>query len=584
MRIRDSLTITWMGNGDARRRETKLAARIPASNPVRFAMVVGLIGLLVTASISWTALVLDRHNEQRLVEVQTRQAAAVISSTILDISDPLSTALQIAEATGGDPQKFGQSMSPYVGTDGLFVSASLWRGDGPSLRAIASIGSSPELPPASTTAHAFIARAQHSPTFVVTDIRVDGLQRIGYAIGDPKNPTYAVYAERAIPANREVPAEKNSAFADLNYATYLGSTTEASDLATTDLPPSQLPLRGDTATEVIPFGDTTLILVAAGRGHLGGALGADLPWILLGGGAVLTFAAGLATEQLVRRRREAEQNARTISGLYEELDGLYGEQRSIAETLQRALLPQTNPDIPSLEIASRYVAGAVGVDIGGDWYSSIAIDERHFAFVVGDVSGRGIGAATVMARLRFTIRAYLLEGHPPDVVLEMCSRQFDIGSDGHFATVLIGVGDLVSREITLANAGHLNPLFVSETQSEYVTTDVGLPLGCGPCAYEATSTYLSPGWAVLAFTDGLIERRGESIDIGFERLARLAMGPHRTLDDLVSDLVSQMNHGGGEDDIAVLAFRWSDLGEPSVAPSISIGVQISADGSDAERR
>ena len=529
----------------------------PASNPGRFAIVVGLVGLLVTASVSWTALVLDRHDEQRLLEVQTRQAGAVIASTILDISAPLSTALDIAEATGGEPQKFDHVMSSSVGPSRLFVSASLWRGNGPSMEPIASIGSSPELVPTSAKAHAFVTLARHSTTFVVTDIRAEGRQRIGYAVGDPEDPTYVVSAERAIPANREVPAESNSAFADLNYATYLGPTTRASDLATTDLPPAQLPLVGHTSSEVIPFGDTTITLVATARGQLSGAFGADLPWILFLGGVVLTIATAVATEQLVRRRREAEHNALTISGLYEKLDTLYGEQRSIAETLQRALLPQTNPEIPNLEIASRYVAGVDGVDIGGDWYSSIAIDEQHFAFVVGDVSGRGIGAATMMARLRFTIRAYLLEGHPPDVVLEMCSRQFDIGSDGHFATVLVGVGNLVSRELTVANAGHLNPLLVSKAEWEYPTTKLGPPLGVGPSTYEAASIVVPPGWAFLAFTDGLIERRGESIDTGFERLARSAIGDHGTLDNLLSHLVGQLAHRGAEDDIAVLAFRWS---------------------------
>ena len=145
-------------------------------------------------------------------------------------------------------------------------------------------------------------------------------------------------------------------------------------------------------------------------------------------------------------------------GLYEQLGGLYGEQRTIAETLQQALLPRTNPSIPNLEIATRYVAGTVGVDIGGDWYSTLPIDDAHFAFVIGDVSGRGIDAASIMARLRFTIRAYLLEGHAPDTVLEMCSHQLDIEYDGHFATVLVGVGDLETRRVVLANAGHPRPI------------------------------------------------------------------------------------------------------------------------------
>jgi serine phosphatase RsbU (regulator of sigma subunit) len=281
-----------------------------------------------------------------------------------------------------------------------------------------------------------------------------------------------------------------------------------------------------------------------------------LPWIFLTGGLLLTVATALIAEQLVRRRRLAEQDAQTIAGLYERLDGLYAEQRTIAETLQRALLPSHNPSIPELEIASRYVAGADGVDIGGDWYTFIEVGERHFSFVVGDVSGRGISAASVMAKLRFTIRAYLLEGHPPEVVLAMCSRQLDISGDGHFATVLVGVGDLDTRQVTLSNAGHFNPLLVSGSVSEYVEAAVGLPLGIAPCSYDSKAIVMPAGSALVVFTDGLVERRGENLDVGLERLARMALTPAATLEDLVERVVSQSTEGGSEDDIAVVAFRW----------------------------
>ncbi len=221
--------------------------------------------------------------------------------------------------------------------------------------------------------------------------------------------------------------ESDSAFSDLDFATYLGTATTLSALATTDLPLDQLPIGGDTVRVAIPFGNSRITLVAAPRGTLGGALGGALPWIFLVGGAALTTATAFVTYQLVRRRRSAEQDSRTIAGLYAQLDGLYDEQRSIADTLQKALLPQRNPSVANLEIASRYLAGTDGLEIGGDWFSLIEIDDHHFAFAVGDVSGKGVGAAAIMARLRFTIRAYLTEGHPPDGrprdVLETAERK-----------------------------------------------------------------------------------------------------------------------------------------------------------------
>jgi serine phosphatase RsbU (regulator of sigma subunit) len=526
-------------------------------SPTKATVTLVSIGLLLTALISWTAWTLNRHNERRLLVVQTQQAGAVVASTINSIRDPLATSLEIETATNGDVKQFYKFMSAYTGKGQLFASASLWKKTGTSLRALASIGT-PELPPASTEARVFIAH-----TFVSTPLEVIGIphnqpRAIGYAISDTKNSTYVIYAERTIPADRQAKVEGNTAFSDLDYATYLGRTTRLTDLTTTDLPVSQLPLSGDTDRISIPFGDTTLTLTTAPRRQLGGTLGGQLAWIFLLAGGLLTIIAAIIVEQFVKRKRVAERDAKTISGLYEHVDSLYGEQRTIAETLQRALSPQHNPTVANLEIGSRYIAGAVGVEIGGDWYSSFVVGENHFAFAVGDVSGRGLSAATVMARLRFYIQAYLLEGHSPDVVLEMCSRQINVATDGHFSTVLIGILDLATGEIIFANAGHLNPLLVSGTASEYVITSVGPPLGVASSTYLPSTVVLSPGSMLLAFTDGLVERSEESIEVGLDRLARAATVSDLSLEDLLSSIVSRLSHDGPSDDIAILAIKWRD--------------------------
>ncbi len=529
-------------------------------SPTRATVLVALIGVLVTVSVAWTAWTLNRHNEHRLLEVQTRQAAAVLSSTILTIKDPMETALQVELVTAGGTGQFDKFAENYVGPGRLFVSAILWELDGASWKPASTVGAPPFLAPGSDQAHSVISEAIASPTFAVTSVQRKGSERIGYAVADPDTPTVVIYAERAIPANREAPVESSSAFSDLNYATYLGSTTKLSALTTTDLPLSELPLSGDTTTASIPFGDTTITLVTAPRGALGGALGGILPWIFLIGGALLTMGTAVVTRQLVYRRRSAEQDAATIADLFEQLDGLYGEQRSIADTLQQALLPQHNPSIPNLEIATRYLAGADGVEIGGDWFSFIELDGDGFAFVVGDVSGKGVSAAAIMARLRFTVRAYLIEGHPPETVLEMCSRQLNVSRDGHLSTLLVGVGDVDSGVIKVANAGHLNPLIISNSGNRFAETSVGLPLGVGTSTYTATTIPLASGSIVVAFTDGLIERRSESIDAGLERLSGAVTTTAPTLDDLVSELTSTMASDGLDDDIAVLAFRWTQPG------------------------
>lgn len=523
--------------------------------PAQATIIVAVAGLVLTAGVSWTAWTLNRHNEHRLLEVQTHQAGAVLAGSILTISEPLTTALRIAEFGGDVSAPVRAYLASKVGAKKLFVYASLWDLSATSPREVTSIGTSLGLANERLDVIAFIQSASHSPTFVVTGLPNAVPQRIGYAISDAKHPRFTIYAERAIPTNRQVPVESSSAFVDLNFATYLGPI-RPSDLATTDLPPGDLPIRGFVAKDVLPFGDSTLTLVASPRGELGGALGGELPWIFLAGGTLLTAALALATDQLFRRRRDALEGAQTIAGLYENLDDLYGEQRTIAETLQRALLPQRNPTIPNLEIACRYVAGADGVDIGGDWYSLIEIDNRHFAFAVGDVSGRGLSAATIMARLQFYIEAYLLEGHGPAKVLEMCSSRLDVMVDGHFSTALVGVGDLESREIRMANAGHPNALIIQEGTASFVETTIGPPLGVGSGPFVEMSLTLPVDATLFAFTDGLVERRGEHLDVGLSRLSRAAVLPASSLEELVTRLLSEVGDEQARDDVAALAFKW----------------------------
>jgi serine phosphatase RsbU (regulator of sigma subunit) len=514
-----------------------------------------MIGAVITVSVSATAWSLDRRNEHRLLEVQTRQAGAVLAATILGIRDPLAAALEVQEATGGSATQFARSMAPITGPGRLFVSAVALDVTSGSLRVVGSAGVPPALSSSGGMSN-LAATALRSSTFVVTSIGSGGVERVGYAIADSTEGGFVVYAERAIPTNRQVPAESNPAFADLDFATYLGPPTSA-NLATTDLPASQLPITGDTAVDVIPFGNTSITLVTVASGHLGGPLGWQIPLIFLAGGALLTAASAFAAYQLARRRRDAEGAATTITRLYGQLDLLYGEQRSLAQDLQRALLPASNPVIPGLEIATRYVAGARGVDVGGDWFSAIALDERRFAFVVGDVSGRGVDAAALMARLRFTIRAFLLEGHDPATVLSKTSRQLDVLSDGHFATTVVGIGDLQTKTISLANAGHLSPLIIAAPEPYYAGTHTGVPLGVTPGTYVTTAFDMPVGATLLAFTDGLVERRGESLDTGLDRLALAAAAPAATLDGFLTGLIETLTDGSSEDDIALLAFRWT---------------------------
>ncbi|MGD9956685.1 MAG: PP2C family protein-serine/threonine phosphatase [Candidatus Nanopelagicales bacterium] len=514
-------------------------------------LVVGLILSLITAWIAWSS---DQRNERKLLDVQTQQAAAVLGAQILAIHEPLETTLRVEQATDGDLAEFRAVMGRAVGQGRVFAHASLWDASGAEPRQIDQIGVPAVMDPGQLTG--FVARAATVDTFLVTGADTD-YNPVSYAIGDPADQRWVVYAERLIPADRIAPVQRTASFARLSFATFIGKGTDPATLVTTNVPPAQLPLTGTTSIAEIPFGDTTLTFQAKASEHLGGDLGWQLPWIFLGIGLALTLITAFAAANIVRSRRRAQLDSETISGLYTRLDGLYAEQRGIAQTLQRALLPAFDPDIAGLDIASRYVAGAAGVDIGGDWYSVIQRGEREVCFVVGDVSGRGIAAAAVMARLRFTIRAYLAEGHSPGTALALCSEQFDIVQDGHMATVVVGVADLATRELRVASAGHFAPLVVSSGDATYVDISPGPPLGVAPTTFDETTTQLPSGATVIAFTDGLIERRGESVDVGLARLADAALVDVPSTEALLDHVVARLTDDASEDDTALLALRWT---------------------------
>ncbi len=527
--------------------------------PAAVVAAICVVGLLLTGLATWAVARADTNTEQRLLETQTRQAAAVLSTAILVIQQPMTSALDVLGVVGrGEAATaFTRTFAPHVGEGQMFVTASLWRREGTHYRRVATLGSAPGLDPRGAEIQGFLGQAAVGDTSVVRRLDVGAQSRIAYSL-DRRGSDYVVYAERAIPADRRAPVDRTSAYADLDYAIYLGPRTDSAAMTTTDVDPASLPLTGVTARATLPFGNTVLTLVTRPRTHLGSSLSRRLPWIILLGGLLLTLALALVARQLARSRQQAESHTETITTLYERVDTLYGEQRALSVRLQRALLPQVNPGIPGIEISSEYVAGAQGVDIGGDWYSTIAVGEESFAFVVGDVSGNGVDAVAEMARARFTLRAYLVDGDGPADALQKCSRQFDVTTDGHIITALVGVGNWRTGEVTVANAGHPLPLLVSDADpgASFVAMPVGLPLGAGPCAYESTTFTLPVGATLIAFTDGLVERRTENIDAGMGRLLETVRPlVTRPLRSLVSDVLATMRNDDTADDIAVLALR-----------------------------
>lgn len=527
--------------------------------PRRVAAVIALAGIALTATTAWGAHRIDRDTEESLLKGQVRQAAAVLSTAITVIEQPLEAALAAHDAAGdaNGTEVFERFMSEHVGEDKAFQTASLWRREGPSLERVMSIGGPPTSRPDAAATRTHLDEAFTSTTTAVRFIDTEERTRIAYALANPDTGSL-VYAERSLPANRRAPVDSDSAFNEIHYAIYLGDEIRSDALSTTDVDPSTLPFDGITASERVPFGNNVLTLSTTPRDHLGSELSRRLPWLLLLVGLLLTAVATRAGQQLARGRQTAEQDSATITALYERTEALFDQQRDLFVSLQRALLPHVNPEIPQVELAAEYVAGARGLDIGGDWFSMIALDDHRFGFVVGDVSGRGVDSVAVMAQARFTIRAYLLDGDGPGAVLEKCAPQFDIARDGHLTTVLVGVGDWRTGEIELANAGHPPPVLLTDDGAALVDVPPGRPLGTGVTPYPSVTVRLPPGGTLFCYTDGLVERRGEDIDAGLDRLtALLGTSAHRSVDDLVAHTLATLRNADAPDDIAALAIRWT---------------------------
>ena len=517
----------------------------------RVSLVVLIVGLVVTGVLTASSRISYLHDEQHLSNLQTNLTASAIEIAPVDLERRLG---QAAAAAGEAPDPiatFRRVIATSMAPKGPFATATLALVRGGQVQVLVHVGAQPINSPTGRLASALSERAAKSSSLVTTRVVGRGQQRFGYLMSfvGPGG-TYVASAGQNLPSSRRLVIPSNSPDAGLDIAIYFGKTTNSASLIETNV--SHLPLTGTVSSAVVPFGSSALTLVVSPMSPLTGRWSEFLPWGILVGGLFVTIGLVAMTERLIRRRQHAEQ-------LAEDNRRLYGEQRNVALTLQQSLLPKALPTIDGVEFAARYIPGESGIEVGGDWYSTIAIDDHRFAFVVGDVSGRGLASATIMAGLRFTIRAYASLAYSPERILEMASKEISIGSDGHFATVLVGLVDNDRREVTMANAGHLPALLLNSERSEFIEVPVGVPLGVGTPTYESVTIPIAPNTTLIAYTDGLVERRNEGLDAGLERLRKVASVGAPWVGELVTSIVDDFfAEQIADDDTAILAIRWLD--------------------------
>ncbi|MGW1956890.1 SpoIIE family protein phosphatase [Streptomyces sp. NPDC001920] len=238
----------------------------------------------------------------------------------------------------------------------------------------------------------------------------------------------------------------------------------------------------------------------------------------------------------------------------------YDAEQELATLLQRSLLPRRLPELPGGTAVARYLPARRGLQVGGDWYDVIVISEDRVALVIGDVQGHSAGAATIMGQMRTAVRAYAVEGHPPDVVVSHANRLLVGMETDLFATCCYVELDLEEGNALFVRAGHLAPLLRQpDGTTEEVEVEGGLPLGVlAEAEFPMTAAALTPGTVLALVTDGLVEAADLPLDEGMDRTraALAAADPAdagRMADELLGDA------GRREDDVALLLLRYDGM-------------------------
>jgi len=286
-----------------------------------------------------------------------------------------------------------------------------------------------------------------------------------------------------------------------------------------------------------------------GRCWVGCALASELGGI---GGALAVVDLDQAELDFIDQAavgRVAECGRRALSSLAE-----YERQRLVAIELQRDLLPETDPVVPGFDVVARYQPGAFATRVGGDWYDVVR-DGQRAVLIVGDMAGSGVRAAADMGRVRLLVKVLLQQGRSAADALALLN-QF-CSEEDLVATALAVTIDLPTREVSAVSAGHLPPVISSPHTAEIAQVTPGPLLGIGGSPHYPRSTItVDDDTTIVMFTDGLIERPDELIDVSLERLAVEVLAANSDdLARLCDGLILKRQANNPTDDIAILTVR-----------------------------
>jgi len=237
----------------------------------------------------------------------------------------------------------------------------------------------------------------------------------------------------------------------------------------------------------------------------------------------------------------------------------FAQEHAIAETLQRAVLPDMLPEVPGVDLAVRYLPSTEGANVGGDWYDAFPLADGRIGLVTGDVAGHSIGSASIMGQARNLLRAYAVGNLSPGRVLRRTNIAFTQLLPDALASVGYAVLDPATGELSYGNAGHPPPLVsTADGHADYLDVGAGTMLGaCPGSRFSTRRRRLPPGAGLLCYTDGLIEDRSRDITEGLAALAQaLRQAVPGSAEQMCAAAQTVLPSGAARaDDVCLLAAR-----------------------------
>jgi GAF domain-containing protein/anti-sigma regulatory factor (Ser/Thr protein kinase) len=249
----------------------------------------------------------------------------------------------------------------------------------------------------------------------------------------------------------------------------------------------------------------------------------------------------------------------------------FQREHVVADVLQRAVLPDSLPEVEGLSLDAEYQAGVAGTYAGGDWYDVFELSTDAVFFSVGDVMGKGAPAAALMGQVRSAIRAYAVSGLSPTEVLSSLDRLFDALIEDRVVTAVVGTITPSTGRVVLSNAGHPPPLVVRADGSATfcpMQRTLLIAAGLSGAPRPRDELVLDRGDSLIMYSDGLIERRGEVITHGMERLADTATVIARAgwPDHPAVTFASMLSVEERTDDVVVLCLNYTGISQGGITP------------------